>query len=146
MAESSAGQLARVTPDGVRTAIYTFSSAAGDEHPMRVAIDGSGNYIVTSEDKNDSRSLSRITPDGVRTLVYAWGGSIEGAVGVAVDDAGDYIVAELGVTVHALARITPAGVRSVIYDYDKIFGFLVSPRAVAIDESGNYIVIEDHAT
>jgi len=144
VAEYFARQLSRVTPAGVRTAIYTFASGTGDERPMRVAIDGSGNYIVTSEDSNNSRRLSLVTPDGVRTLVYGWG-SIEGAVGVAVDDAGDYIVAELGLTVQALAKITPAGARSVIYDYTGIHGLLISPRAVAIDGSGNYIVIEDHA-
>ena len=109
VAEYYAKQLSRVTPAGVRTAIYTFGSGTFDEYPMRVAIDGSGNYIVTSEDEDYHRALSLITPDGIKTPVYGWAGG-NGPVGVAIDSAGNYIVAEPGASEHALARITTAGV------------------------------------
>jgi DNA-binding beta-propeller fold protein YncE len=126
--------LSRVTPTGVRTVIYTFSTGA---QPMGVANDSAGNYIVTEYSAN---VLSRITPSGVITMRYVFPSTNGGwPTAVAIDSAGNYIVTEFDGNV--LSRVTSSGVRTVIYT----FPAGTSPRGVAIDSEGNYIVTEYNA-
>ena len=143
VAEYTTRKLSMITPGGVRTEIYTWQPVGTNhEYPLGVAIDGAGNYIVTTHDENYYSKLYSITPAGVATLIYS--ALNQAYLGVAVDGAGNYIVAESG-TYPALSKITSSYVRTVIYNYYAIHGFLIYPQAVAIDGSGNYIVTESRA-
>jgi hypothetical protein len=116
--------LSKVTPDGVRTVIYTISTGFG-----YLAIDSSGNYIVTES----GDLLAKVTPDGVNTEICHFPtGSYP--MDLAIDSSGNYIVTEF--SSNMLSKVTPDGVRTVIYNFSKG----TNPNCVAIDSSGNYIV------
>ncbi len=68
--------LSMITPGGVRSVIYSFGSGS----PEGVAIDNSGNYIVTEATSN---KLSMITPSGVRSVIYSFKSNTN-PVGVAI--------------------------------------------------------------
>jgi sugar lactone lactonase YvrE len=132
--EWETNKLSKITPDGVRTEIYSFTGSTGAED---VAIDSEGNYIV-AEYINDK--LSKITPDGVRTEIYSFA-SGTGPDGFAIDSEGNYIVEEgliSGLTAGKLSKVTLSGVRTEIYSF--VSG--TYPDGVAIDSEGNYIIAE----
>ena len=130
VAEANAGKLSMITPAGARSVIYSFASGTS---PIGVAIDGSGNYIVTEYlGGSGSDYLSMITPSGVRTVIYTFPSGTY-PVGVAIDDSGNYIVAEYNYG--KVSSITPNGVRSEIYAYP----VGTHPTFVACN-FGNYIV------
>ena len=123
--------LSDITPGGTRTPIYTF--AYPPTLPLGVAVDSSGNFIVT---ENGVHVLSKITPSGVRSVIYTFLLPV-GPAGVAIDSSGNYIVAEFDAD--NLVKITPGGTISLIKHF-AVSG--TKPLGVAIDSSGNYIVAE----
>ena len=103
------------------------------------AANPAGNYIVTEITPGN---LSEVTPSGIKTAIYNFGIAFGGPQGVAVDGAGNYIVAESALATElessSLSMVTPGGVRTIIYP-----GSLYSYYGdVAIDGAGNYIVTE----
>ena len=95
-----------------------------------------GDYIVP---EYNGDFLSRIAPSGARTALFSFAAGT-GPVGVAVDSAGNCIVAES--LVHVISRISVAGARSVVYDYAASGPAGAAPFGVAIGTGGNYIVAE----
>jgi DNA-binding beta-propeller fold protein YncE len=114
----------------VRTVIYTFSEGNG---PSDVAIDSSGNYIIT---EYRTKILSKITPSSERTVIYTFPEAGSHPNVVVIDSSGNYIVTDSGA--NTLSKVTPSGMRTLIYT----FSAGTEPMGVAIDSSGNYIVNE----
>jgi streptogramin lyase len=143
-------RLVKITPTGARTIIYNFTKLS---FPVDVAIDTSGNYIVTQDGSPFAHAheigiISKVTPKGVRTVVYNFPEDTYPDA-LAIDSSGNYIVGESGFNI--LSKVTPAGVRTVIYDFGSRLG--EKPTwlgdsldnnllGIAIDSSGNYIVTE----
>jgi hypothetical protein len=128
VSENWVDKLSMVTPSGVRTVIYSFTTNTA---PVGVAIDGSGNYIVA---EYGTDKLSMVTPSGVRTVIYSFPANSQ-PMDVAIDGSGNYIVTTTGIS--QLSKITPSGVRTVIHDFGG-----VGIAGVAVDGAGNYIVAE----
>jgi sugar lactone lactonase YvrE len=84
-----------------------------------VAIDSSGNYIVTEQ--SGGGELSSVTPGGTVTLIT---GELTGPVGVAIDSSGNYIVTEF--LSGELSSVTPGGTVTLIT------GGLTGPAGVAV--------------
>lgn len=121
------GRLLKVTQNGTAT---TITSALVE--PRGVAIDSSGNYIVTTLENNAfSGRLLKVTTDGTVTTIA--NGLLE-PWSIAIDASGNYIVTELGGSY--LTKITPGGTIT------KILSINTFLYAVAIDSSGNYIVTD----
>jgi len=132
--EWGTNKLSKITPDGVRTEIFSFTGSTGAED---IAIDSEGNYIVV-EYINDK--LSKITPNSVRTEIFSFP-SGTGPNGVAIDSEGNYIVEEgliSGQTAGKLSKVTPEGDRTEIYS----FALGTFPDGIAIDSAGDYIISE----
>jgi sugar lactone lactonase YvrE len=132
--------------------------AAQFNHPLDVAVDGSGNVYV-ADAFNDT--IRKITPAGVvTTLAGSAGisGSNDGTgmnalfnqpAGIAVDGSGNVLVAD---TANAtIRRVTPAGVVTTVAGIAGIAGFadgaagsalFNQPRALALDSSGNIFVAD----
>ena len=125
--EWGAGNLCKISTNGVRTVIYQFPRLTT---PSEIEIDSSGNYIIA---EYRAEVLSKISPTGVRTVIYRFEDD-SGPDGLAIDSQGNYIVTES--EANKLSKITPNGVRTVIYTFSS--GFY--PAGVAIDSQGNYIV------
>ncbi|HEU5020483.1 MAG TPA: putative Ig domain-containing protein, partial [Bryobacteraceae bacterium] len=103
-----------------------------------LAMDASGNFIIAS-----SAAIIRMTPAGDPHLVAS---APEGSkfVSVAVDSAGNYVVADSGTTTHRIIRMSPDGAsigNPVSYRADGTSDF--EDALVRIDSQGNYIVAED---
>ena len=98
VAESGSGKLDMITSGGVLTTLKT-----GLFFPTGVAIDSSGNYIVTEDVL--AGKLDMITPGGVLTTPKT---GLHGPAGVAIDCSGNYIVTE-GLS-GKLDMIAPGGV------------------------------------
>jgi hypothetical protein len=106
---------------------------------MGVAIDHSGNYIVTEQNPD---VLSKITPDGTRTVVYTFA-SLTLLGGVATDSWGNYVVAEQGFDVISLITPGTPSTRTVLYT----FGTGATPFGVAVvPPPSSAIIITNTAT
>ncbi len=140
--------LRKVTRDGVVTTIAGVPGVSGYRDgtvaspplmsPWGVAVNGSGNALVT-----DSNAILMITPDGTRTVVA----EIAGAAGAAVDDSGNFFVADA--SNHAIRRIAPdgtvttiAGTLGVSGSADGSSALFNSPMGVAVDRAGNVYVAD----
>jgi len=147
VALATAHELVKVTPAGVMTVIHAFSPSGTDcgpvgwGNPFRIAIDSSGNYIVT---ECASDRLSMVTPAGAYSVIYNFTKGTT-PTGVAIDSSGNYIVGECGTL--TISKVTPSGERTVVYAYPSGTPSCGAPSfigdlSVAIDPSGNYIVAE----
>ena len=123
-------------------------------NPTAVAIDLSGNYVVSNANSN---SIVVISPSGNFIRQFGSGGSIVGdgnlnyPTGVAVDLSGNYLVADSG---NNLIQIfTPSGqyyselgsvslTSSNNNNNVSIPGPFNYPQGVAVDKTGKYIVVD----
>jgi streptogramin lyase len=137
-------ELVKVTPAGAVTVLHYFSSIGTDcgttgwGNPFRIAIDSSGNYIVT---ECAADRLSKVTPAGAYSVIYNFTKGTSPS-GVAIDSSGNYIVTECGTP--TISKITPSGERTVVYEYpaETPSCLVHGDLGLAIDPSGNYIVAE----
>ncbi len=131
------------------------SATAGFNVPIGVAIDASGDIIVTDGNSNRIRSISS---DGTVTTIAGSGipGSTDGAsatagfnvpAGVAIDASGNIIV--VGISSNRIRSISPEGIVSTIAGGSEGFADGVSsnakfdsPVSVAIDATNNIIVVD----
>jgi len=106
--ESTLNRLSRVYPNGTVSVIHDYS---GGTLPLWLAIDSSGNYIVTlyEEDK-----ISMVTPAGVERTVAS---GLGGPYSTVIDADGNYIVSSAAY--HQMIRISPDGVRTVLYTFQR---------------------------
>lgn len=92
----------------MRTVIYNFQVGT---YLNGLAIDSSGNYIVT---QSSSDELSKVTPAGERTVIYQFSAG-SWPNGVNIDSSGNNIVAESEADI--ISMVTPDGVRTAIYTF-----------------------------
>jgi DNA-binding beta-propeller fold protein YncE len=116
-----AGRLSKITPDGVRSIIYTYE----DRLVYGLAIDSSGNYVVV-EHAADKSVLSRVSPTGDYDVIYAFPADTTPHE-VAVDPQGNYIVTEPVPGI--LSMISASGAETVIFR----FAEGTSPMGIAIE-------------
>ena len=149
IADSGNGRIGRISPAGI---ITTIRSQLGQ--PAGVAVDSVGNLYIA--DTNSNRIL-RITPAGIVSVIaggsfgYSGDGgpavsaTLSGPYGVAIDNAGNLYIADLGN--NCIRKVTPAGIISTvagngIYGYSGDGGQATSaqlrnPTGVAVDSVGN---------
>ncbi len=136
------------------TLVSTLGTAALFANPQGVAVDGSGNVYVAD---TDNHKILKITPARVvTTLAGSTRGSVDGTgtaalfnspQGITVDGSGNLYVADSGN--NRIRKITPAGVVTTLagsrYGFADGTGTTArfdSPRAVAVDDSGNLYVAD----
>ena len=159
------GALFRVNPaTGNRALLSDFGNSAQgtlgtlEGNPIGVALDSSGSILVIdgSVGTNGGGLLFRVNPtSGFRTVVSDFGNSGQGALGLnprglAIVSSGNILVIDLDAGTNgrgALFRVNPAnGSRTVVSDFNNsaqgTLGF--EPIAVAIDSSGNILVIDEN--
>jgi len=126
------------------------------QHPLGVAVDGSGNVYVG--DYNNHR-IRKITLGGVVSTVAGVGeagkargvgtkASFNEPVGLAVDEGGNVYVADRNN--HAIRKITPDGIVDTLAgsgnpdfaDGEGLAASFNTPHGVAVDESGNVYVAD----
>ena len=148
------GALFRVNPStGARIVLSDFGSGANQAvNPYGVAVESSGNILVTDADAGSSGRgvLFRVDPTtGARTVLSNFGsGANQGVnpVGVAVESSGNILVIDwLAGTDYkgALFRVDPTtGARTVLSDFGSGANQGVEPVGVAVESSGNILVID----
>ena len=113
--------------DNITDSVYRFDSAQNkltrilqlpptpnDPQGMAVAEDAFGNVIIASGQSGDgtvNSSIIRVSPDGSATTVYS-GRSIKGTIGLTIDSAGNYIIADH--SQFAIWSVSPAGKLNLI--------------------------------
>lgn len=100
-----------------------------------LAMDASGNFITAS-----INGLIKMTPAGDPQFIGAPQGSQW--VSVAIDSAGNYVVADNGL--HQIIRMSPAGAQIGAWPY-RGAGGSGEDVSVRIDSQGNYIIAEDYS-
>lgn len=104
----------------------------GISHPFDVAVDATGNYVVTQgSDGGRLFGIYRITPAGVGGLVTD-ASPLTDPTHIVIDAAGNYIVTDRNG--HKLLRVTPQGQVSTIYEHTARL------QGVAIDTEGRYVL------
>jgi len=167
IAEPLAHWVRKVTPDGKIVTVAgngTFglsgdggpATSASLASPQGLAIDAAGNLYIADG------SIRKVTPSGLISTVAGGGMDhpgdggpatsawLNGAVGVAVDAAGNLYIADSAD--HRVRKVTPAGIISTVAG-NGTFGSVgdggpataaqLAPRRVAVDSAGNlYITCE----
>jgi sugar lactone lactonase YvrE len=138
-------ELTTAAGDGVRGSADGQAAKARFSDPFAVALDGHGALYVA--DAGDTNRIRRIDRDGKTTTLP---GSFDTPSGLAVDKAGDVIVADTGA--NAVRRITPDGVVTTLAG-DGTAGFRDGPAGqarfngpigVAVDGAGNVYVADTY--
>lgn len=115
-----------------------LSLGSGFEHPIGIAVDGSGNVYISDFDHN---AVKEILAVGGYTTVRIIGSGFDGPEGVAVDAAGDLFVAD---SIHNVVKEIEA-VNGAIPNNPTIrivgSGFSL-PFGVAVDGAGNLFVAD----
>jgi MinD-like ATPase involved in chromosome partitioning or flagellar assembly len=149
--------LFRVNPaTGVRTLLSDFGAGSNQGViPYGVAVESSGNILVIdpSAGTGGLGALFRVDPaTGLRTLLSDFGtGSNQGVfpVGVAVESSGNILITDENAGtggLGALFRVDPAtGVRTLLSDFGTGSNQGVDPWGVAVESSGNILVIDEDA-
>jgi len=124
------GNLLRLTPapspgPGPNFALSIIASGLGQ--PRGLAIDPSGDFIVTTAGGN----LLRVTPGGSVTPITSGHGDL---FGVAIDSSGNFIVTDF--SNGNLLKVTPSGSVSTITSD------LATPRGITIDSNGDFIIAD----
>lgn len=160
IADFSNNRIRKVTPDGVISTVagdgqFSYDGDGGQAidagigTPSAVAVDGSGNLYIA--DFNNS-NIRKVTPAGVITTVaggnmagYSGDGGpatsaqINGPVGVAIDNAGNLYISDLGNV--CIRMVNTAGIISTISQpYDGI----EHPIGIAVDNLGGLLYIADN--
>jgi streptogramin lyase len=150
----SLGALFRVNPiSGERTLLSDFGVGPNQGfNPVGVAVEASGNILVIDRDAGTGfqGALFRINPvTGERTLISDFGvGGNQGDLpyGVAVEASGNILVIDPGAgtgSLGALFRVDPVtGVRTLLSDFGVGPNQGVNPIDIAVEASGNILVID----
>lgn len=171
VADTNNHTIRRVAPNG---AVSTFAGLAGNpgsqdstgstarfRFPQGIAIDGAGNLVVADR---VNHVLRRITPNGVVTTLAGNAGT-PGAVdgiaaaarfnlptGVAVDTAGNILVADFGNG--TIRRVSPGGIVTTVaglagsrfsIDGAGNEARFIAPSGLGLDGSGNLHVVDEEA-
>ena len=170
IADFGNSRIRAVSPGGIISTVATGTSgSSGDggpasaaqlNHPMRVAVDASGNFYFP-----DGYSVRKVSASGTITTVagngtqgysgdggLALSAQLSDPAGVAVDGSGNIYVADSGN--HRVRKISPAGVITTLAGTGKqsfsgdggpaVNAALAMPRGVALDASGNLYIADKY--
>ncbi len=138
--DNSKNFIYRIGADGkaVEFAKLPLQSSPGAQN-IGLVFTRDGDLIAVNDDGNLKSEVLKIAPDGKVVVIYT-GGAIESASGVAIDAAGNYIVADP--RQKALVKVTPDG-RIAIFASDlccALAGLIFDPA------TGNLVATLDTAT
>ena len=157
---SSRGALFRINlSNGNRTLVSDFGNAGQGSlgsDPVGLAIESSGNVLVTDFDIGPLGILFRVDPaTGTRTIVSDFGSAGQGSlgedpIGVAIDASGNALVTDFDAgtgDAGALFSVNPStGARTLVSDFgDGQAPAGAEPNYLAIDGSGNVLVVDEDA-
>ena len=135
-ADNSNDVIYRISPDGSSiTPIVNLPTTASLQN-IELAVDAAGNLIFAHDGLGLPAPLrvQRRAPDGTITTIYS-GADVSATYGVAVDLAGNYLVA--GYLEDTIVRITPAGVVSVFARGPSLHNL----SGLAVEASGNVVSV-----
>lgn len=169
VADSTNHTIRKVTPAGVVATLAGSpgkfggvdgpASAARFHHPIGVAIDSGGNLYVAD---SSNYAIRKITPAGAVSTLAGFlgqagsadgtgtGARFNGPAGIAVDNAGNVYVSEIGN--HTIRKITSAGVTSTLAGSAGSTGFsdgtgsaarFNSPFGVTVDSGSGNVFVTD---
>lgn len=120
-------------------------AAAGFSQLRKLVMDANNNIYATD---SGNQNIRKITPAGV---VTTFANGFIAPIGLAIDPLGNFYVADY--SAHVIKKVTPAGVVSVfagsgiggVVDGIGTGAQLKNPNAIALDNSGNLIVLQNGA-
>jgi uncharacterized repeat protein (TIGR03803 family) len=123
---SGDGTVFKVTPAGVESVLYSFTSGADGGFPEAALIQGSdGNFYGTTQAGGASGygTVFKVTPAGVETVLYSFGGGTDGSYPYAGltqgTDGNFYGATDQGGANNfgTIFKVTPAGVETVLWTF-----------------------------
>jgi uncharacterized repeat protein (TIGR03803 family) len=120
------GTVFKVTPEGVKTVLYSFSGGPGDgQYPasgLELGSDGAFYVTTTAGGAFGGGTFFRITLDGTETLLYSFGGNGSGATpqGLTLLDDGNFYGTTTAGGANNLGtvfKMTSAGAQTVLYSF-----------------------------
>jgi trimeric autotransporter adhesin len=120
------GTVFKVTPAGVESVLYSFTSGADGGFPQAALIQGSdGNFYGTTQvgGASGNGTVFKVTPAGIETVLYSFGGGTDGNYPYAGltqgTDGNFYGTTEQGGAndLGTIFKVTPAGVETVLWTF-----------------------------
>lgn len=128
--DSPTGNVYRLSLDGKTLSLL----ASGITRPVGAAIDAGGNVYIADE---CGGAVWRIAPNGAKTRIGGFGMPDD----VAFDPAGNLLVIDLQINIHALIRVNLATGQRVTLASQ---GF-IEPQGLLVDQHGKIFVSDDYA-
>jgi hypothetical protein len=139
--DNQVDKLFKITPAGVISEFLTLPGPSPNLQDIAIKADGLGNLIVAYDSFNTTNltpaAVLRVAADGTFTTVASGDGAPFSVGGLAVNAAGNYIIADF--TNHRIVQVTPAGAFSeLVAPNDALCCNLLGP---VIGGDGNFVSV-----